>query len=86
MFHPPVEVKSHSATGGGTSSDHTRKGGYTDDVDVAAIKKKVSKALKKVWCMHFKELILPSMSISSRKDEVLLDILASFTACQSYPS
>ena len=83
VFQPPMEVKPQSATGGGmaaasTNSDHADRRGHTDDIDVTAIKKKVSKALKKVWCMHFIEMVLLSMSLSSRKDELLLDILTSF--------
>ena len=55
VYLPPAEVTrspSTSASGSGaavasTSSSHSGKGA-SDDVDVAAIKKKVSKALKKV--------------------------------------
>ena len=58
MFQPPLEVKPPSTTGGetaaaSTSSNYTGKGVSNDDIDVADIKKKVSKTLKKVWHAHF---------------------------------
>ena len=57
VFQPPAEDKKLSSARSGKGEHHTarssvqqgsKEGGDGDDIDVLAIKKKVSKALKKV--------------------------------------
>ena len=69
VFQPPVENKKSSSVDIGRtagSSAHEREGG-SDEVDVAAIKKKVSKALKKVCCSHCLLLMVVILCLKFQK-------------------